>query len=58
MKGVPVVCYKNMDTLKQFLIKENRKKSGVYLIKNNENGKKYVGSSINITRRFYLYYSL
>ena len=47
-----------MDTLKESLIKENRKKSGIYLIKNNENGKKYVGSSSDITRRFYLYYSL
>lgn len=59
IKGVvPIVCYSNMDTLKQQLIKESRNKSGVYLIKNNENGKKYVGSSININRRFYLYYSL
>lgn len=47
-----------MDTQKETLIKENRKKSGVYCIKNNENGKKYVGSSGNITSRFYMYYSL
>lgn len=47
-----------MDTLKETFTKENRNKSGVYLIKNNENGKRYVGSSSDITRRFYLYYSL
>lgn len=56
--AVPVVSYINMDTLKEKFIIENRKKSGIYCIKNNENGKKYVGSSSNITSRFYMYYSL
>lgn len=39
-------------------IKDNRNKSGIYLIKNNENGKCYVGSSQDITRRLDMYYSL
>lgn len=55
---IPLVTYGNMDTNKLASIKENRNKCGVYLIKNNENGNIYVGSSINITSRFYMYYSL
>lgn len=47
-----------MDTDKRAFIRENKHKSGVYLIKNNENGRCYVGSSINISGRFYMYYSL
>lgn len=30
-----------------------KKSSGVYQIKNKENGKRYIGSSVNVTRRFY-----
>jgi group I intron endonuclease len=47
-----------MDIDKETFIIENRKKSGIYLIRNNLNGKIYVGSSTDITRRFYMYYSL
>lgn len=47
-----------MDTLKRKIARENRGKCGVYRIINNDNGKCYVGSSINITARFYMYFSL
>jgi hypothetical protein len=54
----PVVSYSNADTLKLQIIKENRKKSGVYCWTNLINGKIYVGSSSNLGERFYRYYKI
>lgn len=47
-----------MDTQKKAITRENRGKCGVYRIINNESGKCYVGSSINLTVRFYMYFNL
>ena len=55
---IPLVSYKNADTQKKDIIKDNKGKSGVYKWKNNINNKEYVGSSINLLSRFYSYYSL
>ncbi len=54
----PEVSYKNADTLKTQIIKDNRGRSGVYRWINNSNGKSYVGSSIDLVSRFYSYFSL
>lgn len=54
----PVVTYLNADTLKLQIIKENRKKSGVYRWTNVINGKSYIGSSSDLGERFYRYYSI
>lgn len=54
---VPVIKYGNADVQKLQVIKENRGKSGVYRWTNNVNGKSYVGSSINLVKRFTSYYS-
>lgn len=54
----PVVCYENADTLKLQIIKENRKKSGIYRWTNLINGKSYIGSSVNLERRFKFYYNI
>jgi len=53
-----VVTYSNADTDKVQILAENRKKVCVYLWINNENGNKYVGSSVNLSVRMYTYYSL
>lgn len=53
-----MVTYSNADTDKVQILAENRKKVGVYLWINNENGNKYVGSSVNLSVRMYTYYSL
>lgn len=37
-------------------MKENRGKTGVYRWVNNETGKTYVGSSVNLSKRFQQYY--
>jgi len=54
----PVVSYSNADTLKLQIIKENRRKSGIYCWTNLINGKIYVGSSVNLGERFYRYYKI
>ena len=55
---VPVKTYSNADKEKESVYKENRKKSGVYCWTNLINGNRYVGSSVNLTRRFSWYYNL
>jgi group I intron endonuclease len=54
---IPVLKYDNADLLKSQAVKENRRKSGVYLWKNLINGKFYVGSSVNLGKRFSSYFS-
>ena len=54
----PVVKYNDADLEKVDILAGNRKKVGVYLWINNENGNKYVGSSVSLSVRMYTYYSL
>lgn len=54
---VPVVSYNNADEDKKLILKENRGKSGIYRLTNKINGKCYIGSAVNLTRRFSDYYS-
>ena len=55
---VPQVSYFNLDTNKSIIYKENRGKSGIYRINNINRDKSYIGSSINLSRRFSSYYSI
>jgi len=55
---IPVVCYSNADTQKISILKENRGKSGVYRWVNLENGKTYVGSSVNLSKRLGNYFNV
>lgn len=52
------VKYDDLDVDKVKFLADNRHKSGVYRLTNKKNGKTYIGSSINLTLRFYTYYSL
>jgi len=54
----PVVKYINADADKINIFADNRNKTGIYRWINNLNGKTYVGSSNNLSVRFYSYYSL
>lgn len=54
----PVVVYDNADIDKVKFLADNSKKSGVYCWTNKITGKKYVGSSVDLKRRFYNYYSI
>ena len=54
----PIVKYANADVDKIKFFVDNRNKVGVYRWVNNKNGNTYVGSSSNLSVRFYTYYSL
>ena len=54
----PVKKYENMDTQKLQILEENKVKSGVYLIRNLNNKKFYVGSSLDLRRRFKEYFNI
>ncbi|OTA73182.1 hypothetical protein M434DRAFT_88574, partial [Hypoxylon sp. CO27-5] len=54
----PVVIYDNAHENKKIAIKSNRKKSGVYRWVHIKSGKMYIGSSIDLGRRFSSYFSL
>jgi hypothetical protein len=55
---IPAVTYSNADILKKKISDENNSKCGVYLWKNKENGKCYIGSSNSLSRRFREYFNL
>lgn len=54
---VPFKTYTNADTLKDLVIQENKEKSGVYRWRHLITGKSYIGSSINLGRRFRDYFN-
>lgn len=53
----PVISYLNAELKKDVIIKQNKKKSGIYRWINVVNNKKYIGSSIDLSRRFKEYYN-
>lgn len=53
-----VKLYSNADKDKLDIYEENEGKSGIYLWRNKENGKFYIGSSSNLKRRLIFYYNL
>jgi group I intron endonuclease len=50
--------YINAYKYKDLILKENKNKSGVYRWNNIVTGKSYIGSSINLSKRFNEYYNL
>jgi len=54
----PVIRYSNADVDKYIILKENKNKSGVYRWVNIINGKSYVASSISLSNKLNIYYSL
>jgi len=54
----PIVKYTNADIDKVKIFADNRNMLGVYRWVNSVNGNTYVGSSINLSVRFYTYFSL
>jgi len=53
----PVVTYNDAGSNIKSILRDNRGKSGVYLWTNKVSGKRYVGSSVNLGRRFRDYYN-
>jgi GIY-YIG catalytic domain len=54
----PVKYYNNMYDFKSIFIKDNKNKSGIYKFTNKLNGNFYIGSSLNLSKRFTNYFSL
>jgi len=48
---LPILTYSNPKSDKFSIFSENKGKSGIYLWKNKNNGKKYVGSSVDLSKR-------
>lgn len=55
---IPIITYMNLSKNKSIILKENRRKSGIYRWNNLITGKSYIGSSIDLGHRFSQYYSL
>lgn len=53
----PVKSYTDAQLNKETVLKENRNKSGIYRWRNNINGKSYVGSGVNLSKRLRSYYN-
>lgn len=53
----PIIVYNNADLDKDKIIKDNKGKSGIYRWVNLTNGNSYVGSAVNLTKRFRLYFN-
>lgn len=49
--------FSNVDTDKLEILKVSKNMSGIYMWTNNLNGKKYIGSSVNLRRRFLEYFN-
>lgn len=52
------VSYSNADTQKESVLNDNKGKAGVYRWTNKDSGKIYVGSSVDLYRRFTNYYNI
>ena len=54
---VPIKTYFNAEDDKAQILSENKNKSGIYMWKNQKNGKCYIGSSENLRSRFLQYFN-
>jgi group I intron endonuclease len=54
---VPIVTYNNTYQDKDLILKQNRKKSGIYRGVQIESAKSYTGSSVNLSIRFSQYFN-
>ena len=54
---IPIKTYSNAEADKKKIFSENKKKSGIYSWTNLINGKKYIGSAIDLKKRLEKYYS-
>lgn len=56
-RPTPAVIYFNLESEKSSIYADNRDKAGIYLWRNKINGKTYIGSSVNLTKRLKNYFN-
>jgi group I intron endonuclease len=54
---VSSVVYNNAEEYKHLILADNNNKAGIYLWTHRESSKKYIGSSVNLSRRLSYYFS-
>jgi group I intron endonuclease len=54
---VSVIVYSNAETCKDQILKDNLGKVGVYQWKHNDSGKIYIGSAVDLSKRFRNYFA-
>lgn len=54
---VSSVVYNNAEEYKDLILADNKNKAGIYLWTHRESSKKYIGSSVNLSRRLSYYFS-
>lgn len=54
---VSSVVYNNTEENKHLILADNKNKAGIYVWTHIESSKKYIGSSVNLSRRFSYYFS-
>lgn len=55
---VPIMVYHNARTDKSRILSDNKSKAGIYMWVNTKSGKIYIGSALNLSKRFYRYFSV
>lgn len=55
---VPIMIYHNAKVDKSQILKDNKGKAGIYMWVNMVSHKIYIGSAINLSKRFYRYFSV
>lgn len=55
--NLSIIIYSNAETDKLQILKDNKGLSGVYKWQHKETGKIYIGSAINLSKRFLIYFS-
>lgn len=54
---VSSVVYNNAEEYKDLILPDNKNKAGIYVWTHRESSKKYIGSSVNLSRRLSYYFS-
>src|SRR5436853_5920068 len=55
--AIPIKSYFSTEADTDKILKENKNKSGIYMWINNNNGKQYIGSAVDLSNRLSFYFS-